>query len=319
MRSVSSPAESAPRRFLPAWVISLFFHSCLLALLIYVVKPWPQGGAGGNGGFSEIVLEPMGAGGDSGVGDAEAAPQEALDPSPPVDLMTDFLKDFETTEVTDNLFQIPETVPMPAAATARTQARAGGGSGNGGSPGGGRGDTNVSVFGVQGRGNKFIYLFDRSSSMQGAPLAAAKRQLLQSMESLESIHRFHVMFFNTKRQSLNIASGKQRMESASDRNKQLAANFVGGITADGGTDRLTALREAIGLAPDVIFFLTDADDPMTSSELADIAAANGRAQAAICVIEFGRRPAPLPDNFLMRLARESGGQYGYVNTTSLTN
>jgi hypothetical protein len=64
--------------------------------------------------------------------------------------------------------------------------------------------------------------------------------------------------------------------------------------------------------------LTDADDPLSASELADIARANRRNEAAICVIEFGRRPAPLPDNFLARLARESGGQYGYVDTTKLS-
>jgi hypothetical protein len=192
-----------------------------------------------------------------------------------------------------------------------------GGGGRRGSPGGG-GEANVSVFGVQGTGTKFVYLFDRSSSMEGAPLAAAKRQLLESLASLESIHQFHVIFFNTKTQSFDITGGGRRIAFATDRNKQLAANFVGGITADGGTDRLTALREAITFAPDVIFFLTDADDPMTTSELAEIRQANRRAQAAICAIEFGRRQSPSPENFLIQLARESGGQYGYVNTSALT-
>jgi hypothetical protein len=67
----------------------------------------------------------------------------------------------------------------------------------------------------------------------------------------------------------------------------------------------------------VIFFLTDADDPMSSGELAEISQLNRRARAAICVIEFGDEPQPLDDNFLMRLARESGGQYGYVDTETL--
>src|SRR5262245_62750599 len=31
------------------------------------------------------------------------------------------------------------------------------------------------VFGVRGKGRRFVYVFDRSSSMEGAPLAAAKR------------------------------------------------------------------------------------------------------------------------------------------------
>ena len=135
----------------------------------------------------------------------------------------------------------------------------------------GRGYAKVSVFGVEGTGNKFVYVFDRSSSMEGPPLAAAKRQLIESLQSLESVHQFHIIFFNHAdcRRSI-ITGGGRRIAFATDRNKQLAANFVGGITADGGTDRFTALKQALAFRPDVIFFLTDADDPMSASELADI-------------------------------------------------
>jgi uncharacterized protein with von Willebrand factor type A (vWA) domain len=173
------------------------------------------------------------------------------------------------------------------------------------------------VFGVQGKGSKFIYVFDRSASMEGRPLAAAKKQLLESLQSLESVHQFHIIFFNTKTQSFDITSGGHRIAFASDRNKKLAGNFVGGITADGGTDRMYALREALNFTPDVIFFLTDADDPMSASEMAELARANRRMQASICVIEFGKNPAPRPNNFLARLAHDNGGQYGYVDTTKL--
>jgi uncharacterized protein with von Willebrand factor type A (vWA) domain len=174
------------------------------------------------------------------------------------------------------------------------------------------------VFGVEGKGNKFVYVFDRSASMEGPPLAAAKKQLLQSLQSLDSIHQFHIIFFNTKRQSFDISGGGRRIAFATDRNKKLASNFVGGITADGGTDRFAALRDAIAISPDVVFFLTDADDPMSPTELAEIQRANRNIQAAICVIEFGRKPDPVPNNFLARLAQESGGQYGYVDTTKLS-
>src|SRR4029078_2595421 len=96
----------------------------------------------------------------------------------------------------------------------------------------------TSVFGVQGKGSKFIYVFDRSASMEGRPLAAAKKQLLESLQSLESVHHFHIIFFNTKKQSVHISGGGHRIAFASDRNKRLAGNFVGGITADGSTDRM---------------------------------------------------------------------------------
>jgi hypothetical protein len=56
---------------------------------------------------------------------------------------------------------------------------------------------------------------------------------------------------------------------------------------------------------------------MSKYDLADVAQWNRRAQTAICVIEFGRKAVPEKDNFLMQLARESGGKYGYVDTTTL--
>ena len=71
------------------------------------------------------------------------------------------------------------------------------------------------------------------------------------------------------RRSTSRAAAR-RIAFGTDRNKQLAANFVGGITADGGTDRFAALKAALAFRPDVIFFLTDADDPMSASELAEI-------------------------------------------------
>jgi hypothetical protein len=140
---------------------------------------------------------------------------------------------------------------------------------------------------------------------------------MQSMQSLGNGQQFHIIFFNTKTQAFAGDVGANRNAFATDRNKQLAANFVGGITADGGTDRMVALQEAVACGPDVIFFLTDADDPMSTAELMEISQLNRRARAAICVIEFGDEPKPLGDNFLMRMARESGGQYGYVDTETL--
>jgi hypothetical protein len=131
--------------------------------------------------------------------------------------------------------------------------------------------TKVSVFGVEGTGNKFVYVFDRSASMEGAPLAAAKRQLIASLKSLDTVHQFHIIFFNQRLKSMDITGGGRRIAFATDRNKQLATKFVGSVTADGGTDRFMALKRAIAFQPDVIFFLSDADDPMSSSEMAEIA------------------------------------------------
>jgi Ca-activated chloride channel family protein len=154
--------------------------------------------------------------------------------------------------------------------------------------------------------------------MKGPPLAAAKRQLLESLKALDDIHQFHIIFFNHRLLSFDITGGARRIAFATDRNKQLAARFVGGVKADGGTARFDALKQALAFRPDVIFFLSDADDPMTAKEMVEIAELNERVGARICVIEFGRSDTAPKKNFLTELASQSGGQYGYVNAAKLS-
>jgi hypothetical protein len=312
-------------RFLfSAWGISLGLHLVALALLVGSMQAWPRGAGDGGNHSMGIVLNHSGddgelRNGDNGDGDdlrkLEEVPQapELFATTPPA-LPTPATSNRAAEQVTQE--RAVATAVVPVSATQSTAGHVAIGRGRSGSPGG-NGEAKVSVFGVEGRGRKFLYLFDRSASMAGAPLSAAKRQLVESMRSLGNGQQFHIVFFNTRTQAFDGDGGPNRNAFATDRNKQLAANFVGGITADGGTDRMVALREAVACAPDVIFFLTDADDPLSAGDLAEITQLNRRARAAICVIEFGRDSAPPEDNFLMQLARGSGGRYGYVNTETL--
>jgi len=313
---------------MPAWACSFAFHVTIIVMFALTVHPMPQVGSGFGGASTTIMLNTGADGGGNNWFDGEDASSTSTEMVLPGG-------EFQAADILSALPEEPvapsgisKKTPLMHTVSANTIAQTGGTSnqsaelgqgGNGGGSGSpsGRGSALVSVFGVQGEGNKFVYLFDRSSSMEGAPLAAAKKQLLDSLASLGGAHQFQIIFFNTKVHPFNGAE-RGRIAYATDPNKQLAANFVGGVTADGGTDRLTALKEAIRLAPDVIFFLTDADDPMSLGELGEIDRENSRTKAAICVIEFGRRQSPSPGNFLAELARQSGGQYGYVNTLTLT-
>ena len=125
----------------------------------------------------------------------------------------------------------------------------------------------VSLFGIAGTGTRFVYVFDRSSSMVGAPLRVAKRQLIASLDALDSVHQFQIIFFNHEPQSWDLTGGQNRIAFASAANKRQAKKFVRGVSATGGTFRRTALQLAIRLQPDVIFFLTDTDDPMAQVDL----------------------------------------------------
>ena len=175
------------------------------------------------------------------------------------------------------------------------------------------------VFGIESEGYKFIYVFDRSGSMGGhggAPLAAAKSQLIDSLEHLGQTHQFQIIFYNDDPHVFNLTGSPSRLVFANDQNKTLAERFVGSITADGGTEHEEALTMALRMAPDVIFFLTDADEPrLSATQLQRIARANKG--AVINTIEFGYGPAFESDNFLIRLARQNRGQHVYVDISQL--
>lgn len=176
----------------------------------------------------------------------------------------------------------------------------------------------VRVFGIEATGNKFVYLFDRSASMEGPRLAAAKKQLLESLQPLGETQQFDIVFFNHRLQAFNNSASSHRVTFATERNKKLATDFVSAVKADGGTDRVLALKHALALRPDVIFFLSDADRPMSAEELDKIAELNERAGAKVCAIEFGHGDAPAGKSSLDTLAKANGGQYIYIDTDKFT-
>ena len=183
------------------------------------------------------------------------------------------------------------------------------------------GQARTQVFGAEGTGNKFVYVFDRSASMegfQGRPMAAAKSQLIASLSDLQSVHQFQIVFYNEEPAVFHPdRSRPPSILFASDENKSLAVNFVERMTAIGGTRHIDALKLALGMSPDVIFFLTDAAEPqLTPAELSDIRRRN-RSEATINAIEFGSGPRPRGENFLMRLARENHGKHVYVDVSKL--
>jgi len=73
---------------------------------------------------------------------------------------------------------------------------------------------------------------------------------------------------------------------------------------------------ALGMSPDVVFFLTDADEPrLTDEELGRVRRWNR--SATIHSIEFGFGPQRNSDSFLARLAQQNGGQHVYVDVSRL--
>ena len=146
-------------------------------------------------------------------------------------------------------------------------------------------------------------------------LRAVKAELLESLKSLDTVHQFQVIFYNERPVIFNPTGTPGRLAFATAANKDRVVRFIESITAEGGTDHEAALKLAIRLQPDVIFFLTDGDDPkLTPAQLEKIR----RLAAGIIInaVEFGPGPKPAGVSLLAELARQNGGGYAYVDLSS---
>ncbi len=303
----------------PAWITSLLLHLALIFALGWVLRQTPQGAALETVRTGGIVLARATEEGDMYEGpEVQSAPESAPEDNPAAAL------DAALPTIGETGLDPSDALPVSAAVVGPQMLQSGNvpGAGNLTRGGGGQpqsiagGTTRVKVFGVEGEGAKFVYVFDRSTSMSGARMRAAKSELLASFDSLGPTHQFQIIFFNNQPRIFDLSGGQGRIPFADERTKTLAENFVRGINAEGGTDRYLALAAAIRMRPDVIFFLTDADNPMTPAELDKIRSGNGGG-ASINTIEFGAGSAPRGENSLQRLARQNRGAYVFVDTRRL--
>ena len=181
------------------------------------------------------------------------------------------------------------------------------------------GKAHTSLFGVEAAGYRFVYVIDRSESMGGSgptALKAAKAALLASLNDLHETNQFQIVFYNEKPSVFNPTGDSRRALFATEQNKAAAEKFVDSITAFDGTAHDAALMLAVRLHPDVIYWLTDADEPkLSAAQLARLE----RLTAGIIVnaIEFGSGPQPEGENFLVQAARQSGGTHRYVDVEKL--
>ena len=289
MPHVEAGAPLPREPLLPAWAISLATHSILLiAILLLLQRPARQTGDEPDRNVG-IVLKQVADNQESFEGaesfeasESDASLQQDFDPLP---------EKLPEAIVADALPALPAIGAGVLESEGLPSATRLGGIQSGGSRGLSGNEAYVRVFGSEGVGSKFVYLFDRSSSMSGGPLATAKHELLASLESLESTHQFQVIFFNHDLRIFDITGGQQRVPFATEENKMRAAKWLRTVSADGGTDRLPALKRALALRPDFIFFLTDADNPMTAYDMDD--GGDGPIAAGRQSIRLSLRPVPV--------------------------
>lgn len=316
------PRASRLRAEVPSWLMSALLHLVLLLVLGLTFRLAPRPGVTAER-TAEVGIalkrqdgdrEDYQTEADAGGGSSEAAENGATAAN-----LSDLLSDRPPLDPSGAL-PAPLDVIGPSALGREGVPNAGGlPQGPGRRPGSIGGKGQATVFGITAEGWKFAYVFDRSDSMSWhdrKPLKAAKDQLLASLETLDEVHQFQIIFYNQDAAIFNPSGQEHKLAFATEQNKRNARRFIGGITAGGGTNHVAALMLAIKLKPDVIFFLTDADDPQLSAgQLYDI---NRRAAGiTIHTIEFGLGSQRDASNFLAKLARQNGGQHVYVDISKL--
>ena len=88
-----------------------------------------------------------------------------------------------------------------------------------------------------------LFVLDTSGSMRGDKIDQARKAIKFCIESLHDNDRFEIIRFSTEAEPLF-----DRLQSASDKNRKRAVNFIENIRAAGGTAIDEALRTALKLS-----------------------------------------------------------------------
>lgn len=173
--------------------------------------------------------------------------------------------------------------------------------------------TRVSVFGsAPAVGHCFVFAIDRSKSMGGDglnALSAARAELMRALAHLTEKHRFQIIAYHHSCVYFNTT----QPVTATEENKKKIPGFIDNLAAFGGTDHEMALRASLPLEPDAVFLLNDGGDPhLNEIQLKNIREL-ARGLATIHTVQFGFGPQGESENFMVKLARDNGGSYTYVD------
>jgi len=308
-----------PWRDARAWLVSSLLHTALFILLALFWQPSRRG-------TGDLIDRPVGIAvfhetknGDLyELSDAGQPQDQAADGSSSASSMAAPL---DLAELTKDLIGYKAESGSIGAAVGKIGEGVSGTGGKGSNGNQAGGSTTASFMGLQGTGSNFVYVLDRSASMeefQGAPMRFAKSELLKSIASLGDRNQFQIVFYNESPGSLSNGTSAGRLLAANEMNKEKASRFVKAIKPSGGTEHIPGLKMGLSFAPDVLFFLTDAAEPsLTEAQLIEIQSRAERSLTTIHTIQFNRGPAPNDGSWIRELAQRNRGTYRYIDISGL--
>lgn len=173
--------------------------------------------------------------------------------------------------------------------------------------GGGRADffgLGRTVTGVQ----RIVYVVDKSGSMTDS-FDFVRVELKRSIGALKRSQKFHVIFYSDGEP---LENPPRTLVSAIAAQKEQSFKFLAEVMPGGSTHPEGAMRRALDLEPDLVYFLTDGE--FDKSLMGKLEEWNKDRRTRICTVAFfGADGAPL----LEQIAREHGGEFRSVSEHDL--
>ena len=169
--------------------------------------------------------------------------------------------------------------------------------------GGTAGDA-ASFFGIQAAGGKFVFVIDKSGSMNAdEKLILAKAEVTRSISALSSWQEFFVIFYSDK----YLPMPAEHLVHATPELLKKYIHWMEDVGPSGGTDPTIALRLALALRPDVIYLLSDGIFPTAVVDAVEKANPNNR--TTIHTIAYY---SPSGEELLRKISSANGGKHIYV-------
>jgi DNA-directed RNA polymerase subunit RPC12/RpoP len=202
-------------------------------------------------------------------------------------------------DVADNRMEVLEVIGV-----------GGGGKMLGGFEGLGTGGRGSGFFGAGGsdEANKIVYVVDRSGSMTDS-IDYVKFELKRAIGELGDEKSFHIVFYSS---GPSVEMPTRRLVDATDRNKQLAYEFIDGIIPHGQTDPSEALKRAFECRPELVYLLTDGEFDRAIVDL--VRQLNTGQRVTVHTIGF---LYDIGEKVLKDIAGQNRGKYKFVSEKDL--
>ena len=185
--------------------------------------------------------------------------------------------------------------------------------------------TTAQFFGTKIRGDSFVYVIDRSRSMNNNQMFsrydAATSEVIRSVDQLDADQKFYVLLFsNTTTRMFEysyltdaVDNNPAELVPATAANKQRLKTWLNQTDAGGGTDPAQSLSIAFDMNPDAVFMLSDGqfgpDVPGSSGEAMKLVRHRNLAKVNIHTIAFDSEESK---RNMREIASVSGGEYRFV-------